>query len=90
MRTVRGAFRYLRCIRVTAGRGGTIATGGITSLPPSRCSEAAEHVGTEGTGPGLGPGDPEGSRAPEGWGLWVRWGHGVLQCLNKSNSCYLV
>lgn len=56
---------YLRCSRVTAGRGGTTATADTASLRLSRCSGAAALSGTVGAGPGLGPGDPEGSTGPE-------------------------
>ncbi len=81
----RGAFRclYLRCNRVTAGRGGTTATAGTASLRPSHCSGAAELSGTVGAGPGLGPGDPEGSTGPEGGD---GGNHFELQCLNRAES----
>lgn len=56
---------YLRCSRVTAGRGGTTGTAGRASLRPSLGTEAAAPAGTEGTAPGLGSGGPGGSKEPE-------------------------
>lgn len=57
---------YLRCIRVTAGHGGTTARADTTSHQLSHYSAGAAPSGTEGTAPGQGPGGPEGSKGPEG------------------------
>lgn len=75
VRCAASALTYLRRIRGTAGRGGTRATAGTTSLQPSRCSTWAAPSCTEGTAPGQGSGGPEGSMGPEGEVVMVIFTH---------------